>query len=96
MKQVIEVRLVNPETGENVFESAFTQASSHRDAMELALDSWSGGAGVIKEMGKWEGFEQGKWDHQGPCFKYYYHVVLGEEEYDRSAMAILFAQYKEK
>ena len=96
MKQVIEVRLVNPDTGENIFESAFTHASTHRDAVELALDSWSGGTGIIKKMEKWDGFEQGKWDRSGPCFTYYYHVVLAEEEYDRSAMAVLFAQYREK
>jgi hypothetical protein len=103
MKQVIEVRFINPGTREEVFASAdnpsggvFTQASSHQEAIELALDNVSSGAGKIIELGKWEGLEQGKWDNRGPCFKYFYHVAVEEEEYPRSMMAVLFAQYKEE
>jgi hypothetical protein len=100
MAQVIEVRFQNPANGE-VLHDDMTLASSHKEAIELALDNWSGRTGKIKEMCKWEGVEQGKF--QGPpksagpcCWRYVYYVALEEEEYDRSAMAVLFAQYREK
>jgi len=95
MAQVIEVRLVNPVSGESLCDR-FTQASSHREAVEVALNAWSGGVGVMKGMNKFEGFEQGKWDGSGPCFIYKYIVTLEDDEYDREVAALLFAQYKEK
>lgn len=74
---------------------SFILASSHEEAIKLALDNWSGNTGVIKEMCKWEGVEQGKFQNP-PSWRYIYYVALEEEEYDRAMMAVLFAQYKEK
>lgn len=94
MSQVIEVRFQNPANGE-VLHDDMTLASSHEEAIKLALDNWSGGTGVIKEICKWEGVEQGKYQNP-PSWRYIYYVALEEEEYDRAMMAVLFAQYKEK
>ena len=94
MAQVIEVRFQNPETGE-VLHDEILQASEHRDAIQLALSNWSGRTGKIKEMCKWEGVDQGKFQLPS-SYRYVYYVSLEEEEYDRSMMAVLFAQYKEK
>ncbi|SRR6266571_9549327 len=94
MAQVIEVRFQNPETGE-VLHDEILEAPEHKEAIQFALDNWSGRTGKIIEMCKWEGIEQGKF--QLPAsFRYVYYVALEEEEYDRAMMAVLFAQYKEK
>lgn len=94
MSQVIEVRFQNPANGEVLYDE-FLEAPEHREAIQFALDNWSGRTGKIKEICKWEGVEQGKF--KSPCsWQYVYYVALEEEEYDRAMMAVLFAQYKQK
>ena len=101
MSQVIEVRLISEVDGEKLTDQ-ITLATSHQEAVELALHYWSGGRAVMKGMNESEGFEQGKWDHRGSCFVYKYQVNLeGRDEKpgvpsDWGVIAVLFAQYKEK
>lgn len=101
MAQVIEVRLLSEVDGSHLTDM-FTQASSHEEAVRLALNAWSGGRSVMKGMHKAEGVEQGKWDRRGPCFTYQYQVDLeGKDKNDGSTfdwgvVAVLFAQYKEE
>jgi hypothetical protein len=94
MPQVIEVRLLHPETREPVGDE-FTSADSHESAIDLALWNWSDGLAVIKKIERTE-------DEQGVrsknSWRYVYHVTLEDEnkEGERHVLAVLFATYKVK
>lgn len=113
MGQVIEVRFINPDNGE-VLSEEFTVTSTknfsqtshtamHQEAIELALDAWSGGGGVLKRIQRDDQFN-GKWTPMaggsGSCWKYVYNCVVegpaGTEEDNREMTAVLFTEWKEK
>lgn len=99
MAQLIEVRCVNPENIEQVLFDEFTKASSHREAVELALDAFSGGIGRIKSLERLEDVKQGQFiGDPSPCWRYVYRLVLLDEDgvSGREAWAALFTQYREK
>ncbi len=93
MSQVIEVRFIHTTTQE-VLTDRMTAASSHREAVELALSAWSGGVGVLVDM---EPVGEGEFlNRSTPCWRYHYICTLQDDEYDREVLAQLFTQYKEK
>lgn len=105
--QVIEVRFINPGNGE-ILADEFTvppkstfnakdHTAMHRGAAELALNAWSGGAGVLKGFAR---ATEAKWTGGGNgAYQYIYDCVLGgppDDPEDRSVIAVLFTEYKEK
>lgn len=102
MAQVIEVLFLNDENinGEPLHDG-FTKASSHQEAIELALTEWSGGAGVLKRIERDTSIEV---THVGSganrAWKYVYTAVVegpvGGDDDNREMTAVLFTQYKEK
>lgn len=102
MLQIIEVRFLNPETGQ-VFHKSFTSASSHQRAIELALFDFSDGQGQIKSLSRDPDVEQGKRaDALGAsAYRYLYQIVIedpdeGPEGPGRFCYALLFTTYREK
>lgn len=94
MAQVIEVRFLNPDSQETLHD-CMTLASSHEEAIKLALSDFSSGIGVMKEVEllKDNGFFQ---NGSNSCWQYLYSCTIADDEYDREMLAILFAQYPEE
>lgn len=94
MAQVIEVRFRN-QHGETLHD-CMTLASSHTDAIALALRDWSAGTASVKEVEliKNHGFIPGPQPH----WQYQYACVFVDDTADgsdRALLATLFAQYPE-
>ncbi len=102
MAQVIEVRFLNPTTGEQLYQ-AVTQTSSHRQAIKLAYNEFSGGRDedLLETYRDPEVQEQGTFTGSGSntAWRYIYRCVIANPDVgnpDLSMWAVLFAQYKEK
>ena len=100
MSQVIEVRFMNPATKEVLYDGFIQvsahEASPHQAAIEIALQAWSGNAGVLREM---EPLADGRWTPAGAnsCWQYWYRCLLADDEMqDRLLHAVLFTSYKER
>ena len=95
MAQVIEVKLINPASQE-VIHQAFTIASSHTEAINLAMNAFSGGIGVIKQYDRLDQAET--FVHAGivSAWRSLYGCVVDDDEGDRYMLAILYSQYREK
>lgn len=102
MPQVIEVRFLHPNTGEELHD-CFTKATTHEEAIRLALDDFSGEAGKLKRAPERDPkSEQGAPAGSGAnrAWRYVYHCVLEDPENPGGEglllLTVLFATYKER
>lgn len=93
MASVIEVRLVNDDTKEVLYDG-MTQASSHEEALRLAFKHFSVGVGVMKSF---EMIKEPVFLSLGAnsCWQTVYSCTLEDDEYDREMLALVFSPYKE-
>lgn len=97
MSQVIAVHFHDPLTQEKL-SNHFTKASSHQEAIELALTSWSGGVGILKEITR-QGMGQQILAGANSCWRYIYSCILEgppDDPENREVLAVLFTTYREQ
>jgi len=69
-------------------------ASSHRQAIDLAMREFSGGIGTIKVVAR---AEEERFIKAGTnsCWRSVYALSLEDGEFEREMLAVLFAPFKE-
>ncbi len=101
MTQVIEVRFLNPETGEQLHQ-AFTSADTHEEAISLAFYEFSHGEeDLLLRTYQDPDVTQGTRAESGAvrAWRYIYRCVLKNPEKDGpdlSMLAVLFTTYPER